>query len=142
MKRTIEERPISEIENLFMNSFKRAGIKATDMQVSLLLRLFLSSVGNYFFFNPDTSYRIGFIEVSKSPDKDELFNVKIIRSPENNIVNANTLWQFYTGDLIREKQLKSLLDTFVQELINYSQAQEISIMTDINKTTYQKKEKK
>lgn len=142
MKRTIEERPISEIENLFINSFKRAGIKATDMQVSLLLRLFLSSVGNYFFFNPDTSYRIGFIEVSKSPDKDELFNVKIIRSPENNIVNANTLWQFYTGDLIREKQLKSLLDTFVQELINYSQAQEISIMTDINKTTYQKKEKK
>lgn len=142
MKRTIEERPISEIENLFINSFKRAGIKATDMQVSLLLRLFLSSVGNYFFFNPDTSYRIGFIEVSKSPDKDELFNVKIIRSPENNIVNANTLWQFYTGDLIREKQLKSLLDTFVQELVNYSQAQEISIMTDINKTTYQKKEKK
>jgi len=142
LKRTIEERPISEIENLFINSFKRAGIEATDMQVSLLLRLFLSSVGDYFFFNPDTSYRIGFIEVSKSPDKDELFNVKIIRSPENNIVNANTLWQFYTGDLIREKQLKSLLDTFVQELVNYSQAQEISIMTDINKTTYQKKEKK
>lgn len=126
-KREIEDRNISELERVVLESAAHVGIDMTEGQCALFLRLIFSSIGSHFFFEPDTKYRIGFIDIAKSPDKDELFNVKIIRSENDGIINADTLYRYYTGDLGREKKLKGLLDTFIQELINYSQEQEISI---------------
>lgn len=143
-KRIIEERKISELERIVLENALRVGINMTDGQCALLLRLIFSSIGQHFFFNPDTKYRIGFIEVAKSPNIDELFNVSIIRSESDNILNADLLHKYYTGDLAREKQLKNILDTFVNQLLAYSQEQEISIgmLTSNISIKKEKKEKK
>ena len=126
-KRVIEERKISELERIVLESALHVGIEMTDGQCALLLRLIFSAIGQHFFFNPDTKYRIGFIEISKSPAIDELFNVGIIRSEEDDILNADLLHKYYTGELAREKQLKNVLDEFINQLLAYSQEQEISI---------------
>lgn len=128
MKRKIEEVPSAILEDIMADSMKRTGIEATPAQSALLIRLFFSGISRHFFFNPDTMTKVGFINIQKSPDIDELFNVSITRSPNDNIVNADTLWQYYTGDMLREKKLRETLDMFVEELVQYAQAQEIDIM--------------
>lgn len=140
-KRVIEERKISELEKIVLENALRVGIDMTDGQCALLLRLIFSSIGQHFFFNPDTKYRIGFIEIAKSPAIDELFNVSIIRSEQDEILNADLLHKYYTGDLAREKKLKDILDTFVNQLLAYSQEQEISIGMLANNITVKKNEK-
>ena len=139
MKRRIEERNLSVIEQIVRDSLIHVGVEASDIQVALLLRLIFSGIGKHFFFEPDTKFKIGFIEISKSPNIDELFNVEIIRSEKDKIVNAETLYQYYTGDLARETQLKGILDTFVNELLAYAQGQEISIASTMNKLSSDKK---
>ena len=141
-KRVIEERKISELERVVLESALHVGIEITDGQCALLLRLIFSAIGQHFFFNPDTKYRIGFIEVSKSPNIDELFNVSIIRSEQDDILNADLLHKYYTGDLAREQQLKEVLDTFVNQLLAYSQEQEISIGMLTNNIAITKENKK
>lgn len=143
-KRVIEERKISELERIVLESAIHVGIDMNDGQCALLLRLIFSAIGQHFFFNPDTKYKIGFIEVSKSPDIDELFKVSIIRSEQDEILNANFLYKYYTGELARERQLKGILDTFVNQLLAYSQEQEISIgmlANDLMNKESKKKEK-
>lgn len=126
-KRVIENRKISELERVVLESALHVGIEMTDGQCALLLRLIFSAIGQHFFFNPDTRYQLGFINISKSPSIDELFNVSIIRSEADDILNADLLYKYYTGELARVKQLKNVLDEFVKQLLSYSQEQEISI---------------
>ena len=137
-KRRIQEEQLSVLEQMVKDSLDHVGIKAADTQVALLLRLIFSGLGKHFFFNPDTKFRLGFIEIGKSPEIDELFNVKILRSPEDKIINAETLYKYYKGDFMREEQLKGVLDTFVNELLAYAQGQEISIMNTVNKVNSRK----
>lgn len=127
-KRKIEEKEVSVLEQLVYDSLHHIGLTdATPSHASLLLRLIFSGIGKHFFYEPDTNFRLGFIDVRKSPEKDELFTVNIIRSEQNNIVNADTLWKYYSGELLRENQLKEVLDNFVKELLLYSQSQEVTI---------------
>lgn len=138
-KRNIENKSLSILEQVVGDSLKHVGIEASDTQTALLLRLIFSGIGSHFFFQPDTKFRLGFIDIGKSPEADELFNVKIIRSPEDKIVNADTLYRYYKGDLAREERFKEVLDAFVNELLAYAQGQEISIMGTVNRINSQKK---
>ena len=141
MKRKIEERSLSILEQIVGDSLYQVGLEASNEQTALLLRLIFSGIGNYFFFNPDTKFRIGFIDIMKSPNIDELFNVNIVRSKKDSIVNAEMLYKYYRGDLARENQLKEVLDAFVNELLAYAQGQEISIATTMNKISSKNVEK-
>lgn len=141
MKRKIEERSLSILEQIVGDSLHQVGLEASNEQTALLLRLIFSGIGNYFFFNPDTKFRIGFIDIMKSPNIDELFNVNIVRSKKDSIVNAEMLYKYYRGDLARENQLKEVLDAFVNELLAYAQGQEISIATTMNKISSKNVEK-
>ena len=141
MKRKIEERSLTILEEIVGDSLRRVGLEASNEQTALLLRLIFSGLGSHFFFNPDTKFKLGFIEISKSPNLDELFNVNIIRSENDKVVNADTLYQYYKGDLAREAQLKEVLDIFVNELLAYAQGQEISIATTMNKINSRKSNK-
>ena len=135
MKRKIEKRKTTELELILIDCLKDIGIKATKDQACLLLRLMMSALGRHFFYNPDTEFQVGFMKFQKSPDIDELFNVHIIRSPENEVINAESLYRFYTGDVVREQQLRNTLDQFVSSLLQYSQQQEIDIMNTTSKIT-------
>ena len=140
VKRIIEEKKVSVLEQIVYDSLHHIGLTdANPSHAALLLILILSGIGQHFFYEPDTNFRLGFIDIRKSPDKDELFTVNIIRSEENNIVNADTLWKYYTGELIKESQLKEVLDKFVHELLLYSQSQEESIMMMADKLKKGKK---
>ena len=127
MKRKIKERSRSVLEEIVRDSLFHVGLKPSVSQAALLLRLIFSGIGRHFYFEPDTRFKIGFINIEKSPDVDELFRVLITRSPEDKVINADTLFKYYMGDLAREEKMRDLLDTFVNELLAYSQAQEISI---------------
>ncbi len=133
MKRKIEEKSLSILEDVVSHSLSDIGLEATDTQAALLLRLIFSGIGSHFFFNPDTKFRLGFIEVQKSPNLDELFNVNIIRSEKDKVINADTLYKYYKGDLAREERLKQILDTFVNDLLSYAQGQEINVAETMNK---------
>ena len=139
VKRKIEERQLSILEQIVYDNLQYIGlVDATRDQAALLLRLIFSGIGRHFFYEPDTEFKLGFINIKKSPSKDQLFNVDIVRSVQDDVINAENLWKYYTGELLREKQLKDVLDKFVKELIEYSQAQETDIMNMTSKLNVDK----
>lgn len=142
MGRKFKEVPPKILENIMKESLSYVGI--TDMEegrIKLLLRLLMSNIGNYYFKNPDDIINIGFLKFEKSPDKDELFRVCIKRDTNSGILNAQTLWEYYNGNLVRERLCKEVVEDFLEGLINYSQEQEMNIMDLTNNIEKEKKEK-
>ena len=132
-RKFIEKSP-EDIERVTRESLKVIGIEEIDEgKVKLLSRLMISGIANHYFHNPDDLIRMGFIQFEKSPNKDELFKVSILRDTETGVVNADTLWKYYRGELHQEAKFKEILDNFLNELIDYSQSQEISITQLTNK---------
>lgn len=115
------------IENIVRDSLRVVGLSEEigSNKIALLTRLIFSGVSFYFFKNPNSIIDIGYIRAQKNPDKDELFAINIQR--DDTVVNAETLWKYYTGELQASKKLKSLLSGFVNELLVYSQIQEMKI---------------
>ena len=138
-KRKFIERPPDELESIIEKSLKIVGIEAEDSKAKLLARLIISGIAYHYFKNPDDLIRVGFLQFEKSPDKDELFKVIIIRNDEAGVVNAETLWKYYSGELQKEVQFKKILDNFLEELIEYSQNQEIDITRLTSKLEKKKK---
>lgn len=127
MARKFTREPPEILENVLKESLKVIGVEMEEDKAKLLLRLIISGVANHYFYKPDDLIEVGFLQFCKSPDKDELFRVNILRDKESGVVNANTLWRYYTGQLQQEKDFKGILENFIEELINYSQEQEIDI---------------
>ena len=115
-------------EALINDSLKRVGANTLDGgKVALFSRLLFSGVANYFFQSPDDLVEIGFLKFKKNPDKNELFAVEITKNEEAGVINADTLYRYYTGELASEKALQKTMDNFVNELLTYSQEQNNSI---------------
>ena len=136
MARKLVKRDAVDIEKIMANCLEKVGAKVSKDKYKLFLRLFLSVISYYFFKSPDNIVDVGFIRLKKNPEKTQLFAVEILKDPEEGIVNAETLWRFYRGDLIGEKKLKEIVEGFVDELLIYAQAQETEIQqltTKINK---------
>ena len=127
MGRKRVERSPKVIENIAKKCFNAIGIEVTNEKSALYARLFISGLSHYFFFNPDDVIKMGFIKLEKSPDKDELLRITIQRSLEIGVVNAETLWKYYTGELLQQAQFKQIIQNFMTDLIQYSQAEEINI---------------
>lgn len=127
MVRKFTREPPEVLENVLKESLGIIGTEMEEGKVKLLLRLIISGIANHYFFKPDDLIEVGFLQFCKSPDKDELFRVNIIRNKESGVVNAETLWKYYNGELRQEQQFKGILENFLEELINYSQEQEIDI---------------
>jgi hypothetical protein len=126
--RQFRERPPEDIENITKESLKIIGIEDIEEgKVKLLSRLIMSGIANHYFHYPDDLIRMGFLQFEKSPDKNELFKVTILKDKEAGVVNADTLWKYYKGELHQEAKFKEILDNFLEELISYSQTQEINI---------------
>lgn len=127
MARKFNKEPPETLENILKESLKIIGVEIEEDKAKLLLRLIISGIANHYFFKPDDLIDVGFLRFCKSPDKDELFRVNILRNKESGVINAGTMWKYYTGQLQQEKDFKGILDNFLQELINYSQEQELDI---------------
>lgn len=122
------ERSPDIIERVTEESLKIVGIEDVDKgKVKLLTRLIISGLAYHYFNNPDDLIKMGFLQFEKSPDKDELFKVTILRDKDAGVINADTLWKYYKGELRQEEKFKEILDNFLEGLIAYSQAQEINI---------------
>lgn len=122
------EKPPDIIEKITEESLKIVGIKDVGSgKVKLLSRLFISGIAYYYFNNPDTLIKMGFLQFEKSPKKEELFRVTILKDEGQGVINADTLWKYYKGELRQEAKFKEVLDNFLEGLIEYSQAQEIDI---------------
>ena len=127
-RRKLIEKPPDCIESVTKESLRIVGIENVEEgKVKLLSRLIVSGIANYYFHNPDDLIKMGFLQFEKSPDKNELFKVTILRDTGAGVVNADTLWKYYKGELHQEAKFKEILDSFLEDLINYSQTQEISI---------------
>lgn len=125
-----------EIEDIVKECLLRVGIKgASNNQVALLTRLIFSGVAEYFYKQPDNKVRMGYIEFMKNPDKEQLFAVNILKSEGVGVINADTLWRYYKGELATEAQLKGVIDEFVHNLLEYAETQEQDIVNINNKTT-------
>lgn len=128
MARKITKIDKKVLEDIVKESIIKVGLKGlNEGKAALLLRLIISGIGNYFFISPDTEIDVGFIKFKKNPEKDELFTVDILRNGEEGIINADTLYRYYKGELAKEGELKKALEGFVGELLAYSQEQETSI---------------
>ena len=128
MARKFKKRQATDIEDIVAESLARIGVKnLSDEQVALLARLIFSGVARYFFMSPDNEIEMGFLKIIKNPDKEQLFAVNIRKSENEGIYNAKSLWKYYRGELVVEAELKSIMEEFVQNLLDYSQAQEQSI---------------
>ena len=126
-RKFIEKSP-DIIERVTEESLKIVGIEDVDKgKIKLLTRLIMSGLAYYYFNNPDDLIKMGFLQFEKSPDKDELFKVTILRDKDAGVINADTLWKYYKGELRQEEKFKEILDNFLEGLIAYSQAQEINI---------------
>lgn len=134
MGRQFKNRKSIEIEEIVEECLKRVGIEKTSQkQVALLTRLIFSGISYYFYLKPDNLIKMGYIEFMKNPDKEQMFAVNILKNADEGVVNAETLWRFYKGELASEAKLKMVVDEFVQELLQYSQDQEIDITNLTNK---------
>ena len=127
MARKFNKEPPEVLEKILRESLKVIDVEMEKDKAKLLLRLIISGIANHYFHKPDDLVDIGFLRFCKSPDKDELFRVNILRDKESGVVNADTLWKYYTGRLKQEQDFKGILENFLEELINYSQEQEIDI---------------
>lgn len=126
--RTVDKKVI---ENIITDTLRKFGIELEKDEAALMLRLFLSGISKYFFDEPDTRIELGFMSLQKSPDLDELFSIRIIRNLEEGVVNADTMYKYYKGEIITEKKIKGIVEGFVDELLTYSQEQnkEITLLT-------------
>ena len=141
--RKIEQLDKKVIEDLMKESLEKVGIKdIKDETSNLLLRIFLSGISNHFFLNPDTEIDVGFLKFKKSPNLDELFTVEIIRDIEEGVVNAGAMYKYYTGGFTAEKKIKGLVENFVDELLFYSQEQNMKISGLTSKLSNTKGKKK
>ena len=127
MGRKREEKEPIILENISEKCFKAIGLEVPREKSNLFARIFLSGISHYFFFSPDDIIKMGFLKIEKSPEKNELFKVTIQKNLEAGVVNAETLWKYYTGELIQETKFKEIIQNFMEELISYSQTQEESI---------------
>jgi hypothetical protein len=127
MARKRTYKPASYIENIMKISAMTIGVHISDDKLRLLSRLFISGIADRFFEHPDDIVDMGFLRFEKSPDKDELFKVMIIRNSDIGIVNAGSMWKYYKGELTQGKEFKKIFDSFLSELINYSKEQELEI---------------
>ena len=127
MTRQFNKAPPETLEDILKESLRIIDVEMDEGKVKLLLRLIISGIANHYFYKPDDLIDVGFLRFCKSPDKDELFRVNIIRSKESGVINAGTMWKYYTGQLKQEQDFKGILENFLEELINYSQEQEIDI---------------
>lgn len=132
MARKFKERPASVLENIVKESLDIMDIEMGTDKIRLLLRLIVSGIAKHYFISPDDIIKVGFLQFEKSPDKDELFKVTLLRDKNAGVINADTLWKYYKGELKQEAQFKEILEGFLEELINYSQEQEIEIMNITN----------
>lgn len=109
---------------LLRDSLKRSGLEnMPDNNVSLFIRLLFSGLSSYFFRNPDDIIDLGYMRLKKNAEIDELFAVEILRNKEESVVNADTLYKFYKGELISEKEIKKVVEGFANELLSYSEMQ-------------------
>lgn len=112
------------IISLLRDSLKRSGLdNLPDNNVSLFIRLLFSGISSYFFRNPDDIIDLGYMRLKKNVEVDELFAVEILRDREESVVNADTLYKFYKGELISEKEIKKVVEGFANELLSYSEMQ-------------------
>lgn len=112
------------IISLLRDSLKRSGLdNLPDNNVSLFIRLLFSGISSYFFRNPDDIIDLGYMRLKKNAEVDELFAVEILRDREESVVNADTLYKFYKGELISEKEIKKVVEGFANELLSYSEMQ-------------------
>ena len=128
MAREFIEKSSEVMEQIIIKSLNILNSKLDEGQIKLLLRLIISGIANHYFHHPDDIINVGFLRFEKSPEKSELFKVTIIKDQGVGVVNAETLWEYYSGELKQKQQFKEVLNNFLEELINYSQAQEIDIM--------------
>ena len=126
--RTVDKKVI---EDIITDTLRKFGIELEKDEAALMLRLFLSGISKYFFDEPDTRIELGFMSLQKSPDLDELFSIRIIRNLEEGVVNADTMYKYYKGEIITEKKIKGIVEGFVDELLTYPQEQnkEITLLT-------------
>jgi hypothetical protein len=116
------------LEDIVQDSLERIGIKTLEeAKRALLIRLIAAGIANYFFNSPDDLIDLGFLRFKKNPEKNELFAVEILKDEQAGVINADTLYRYYTGNLTSEKALKETMKGFVTELLNYSQAQSNNI---------------
>jgi len=139
MAREFRERPAEVIEQIIIDSLNILNSKLNEGQIKLLLRLIISGIANHYFHYPDDIIDVGFLRFEKSPDKNELFKVTILKDQSAGVVNAETLWEYYNGTLQQREQFKGILNNFLEELINYSQTQEMDIMKLTNEIDTQRK---
>lgn len=119
--------PNNILEGLMQDCIKVIDVDLPEDKSKLLVRLFLSALARHFFIHPDDIFNLGFVHLEKSPKKEELFTMTLIKSPKDGVVNANTLWKYYNGELLKEFKFKEIMENFFQELIDYSQDQEVEI---------------
>ena len=133
------EKPPDIIERVVEESLKIIGIEDIEEgKIKLLSRLIISGLAYYYFNNPDDLIKMGFLQFEKSPDKDELFKITLLRDREAGVINADTLWKYYKGELHQEAKFKEILDNFLEGLITYSQEQEVNI-TKLTSTIQKKR---
>lgn len=132
MARVLHEKSPKILEKIARESLNILDISMDEGKMKLFLRLIMSGIARHYFINPDDVIDVGFLKFQKSPDKDELFRVTIIRDKNEGIINADTLWKYYKGELQQEAQFKEIMDSFLTELIDYSQEQELEIMKITN----------
>lgn len=128
MKRKLKRAQKEELESIMKDCLKT--VKIGELKAGRsewLFRLLISGIAKYFFEQPDNFVDVGFIRFKKNPEKEELFAVEIIKDEKAGVTNAETLWRYYTGELSSEKELKSIVNNFVNELLKYSQEQEEEI---------------
>lgn len=136
--RKFKEREPEILENILKESLGIIGVEMEEGKSKLLLRLLTSGIAYHYFKNPDDLIKVGFLQFRKSPEKNELFKVTLLKDKESGVINAETLWQYYKGELRQKAQFKQVLENFLEELITYSQEQEI----DITQLTSKLREKK
>jgi hypothetical protein len=133
------EKPPDIIERVVEESLKIIGIEDIEEgKIKLLSRLIMSGLAYHYFNNPDDLIKMGFLQFEKSPDKDELFKITLLRDREAGVINADTLWKYYKGELHQEAKFKEILDNFLEGLITYSQEQEVNI-TKLTSTIQKKR---
>ena len=122
---TIKDRVLEEIVR---DSALRVGIGAlNETQTAMLIRLIFSGISNYFYNSPDNVVELGYMKVRKNPEKEQLFAVDLQENNADSISNAETLYRYYKGDMKAEKELKETMNTFINELLIYSQVQSNNI---------------
>jgi len=119
---------------------KKAGMNISQDNINKLFNIMVSTAADYVYHNPESRIDFPHFSIIRCRSKVNLIQIDIKRDKE--VDNAEELLYFYLNEGLERREIKKIIDEFVDTLVDYSSEKEDENSEIIKKIKSNKKSKK